>query len=311
MKNWRKKFFIKVLAVFLIFSWMGLVSAETINYYHHDILGTPLVVTDESGDVVWWANYYPYGSKHDGNSSDTKPQRFTGKEFDEELGLYYFGARYYNPTIARFISVDPDKGAEKYPQSWNRYSYCDNNPMVNVDPTGRYVETAVDIASLAWSINDLRKNPGSVWNWVALGADVVTLALPAAAAGGTIIRTGKATKAVKGLKKVDKASDFVHIAPKAAKESIEELGLKASRDGYVYLTKGEHLSGKKAKDLSKVLYRKDLQEAVKSRFKDGAIKVEVKGIKPKYGGVTTRPGGVPQWKHRGNISPKKIKVKDF
>jgi RHS repeat-associated protein len=199
MKDLRKMRFTKVLAVFLIFSWVGLVSAETITYYHHDILGTPLAVSDESGDVVWWANYYPYGSKHDGNSTETDPQLFTGKEFDEELGLYYFGARYYNPTIARFISVDPEEGEEKFPQSWNRYSYCDNNPLINIDPTGCYVETAIDIASLAWSVYDVKQNPGSVLNWVALGADVVTLALPALTAGGTLIRTSKAEKVLKRL----------------------------------------------------------------------------------------------------------------
>ncbi|HRG34339.1 MAG TPA: RHS repeat-associated core domain-containing protein [Saprospiraceae bacterium] len=59
--------------------------------------------------------------------------RFTGKELDEESGLYYFGARYYDPRISLWYGVDPL--AEKYP-SWNPYRYGFNNPIRIIDPTG-------------------------------------------------------------------------------------------------------------------------------------------------------------------------------
>ena len=160
--NFRKKLVAGIPVFYMIFCCVCLVSADDITFYHHDILGTPLATTGESGDVTWWANYYPYGSKHAGSSSDTDPQRFTGKEFDEELGLYYFGARYYNPTIARFISVDPEGGHSENPQTWNRYAYTLNNPYKYVDPDGQWPESAVGIASLAWSSNNLKRGiPGS------------------------------------------------------------------------------------------------------------------------------------------------------
>jgi RHS repeat-associated protein len=62
------------------------------------------------------------------------PYKFNGKELDEETGLYYYGARYYDPRISIWYSVDPL--AEKHPD-YSAYTYCANNPVVLVDPDGR------------------------------------------------------------------------------------------------------------------------------------------------------------------------------
>ncbi|MEM5795044.1 MAG: RHS repeat-associated core domain-containing protein, partial [Bacillota bacterium] len=51
-----------------------------------------------------------------------------GQEYDSETGLYYYGARYYDPAIGRFISPDSIVQSPGDPQSLNRYSYCRNNP---------------------------------------------------------------------------------------------------------------------------------------------------------------------------------------
>jgi len=66
-------------------------------------------------------------------NSNNSPFKYNGKEFDEETGNYYYGARYYDPKLSIFISVDPL--ADKYP-GMSPYAYCLNNPINLIDPTG-------------------------------------------------------------------------------------------------------------------------------------------------------------------------------
>ncbi|MEZ4909206.1 MAG: RHS repeat-associated core domain-containing protein [Saprospiraceae bacterium] len=68
------------------------------------------------------------------------PYRFTGKEQDSETGLYYYGARYYDPRLGRFLSVDPL--AEKY-GAWSPYAYTFDNPLKFNDPTGMGAEDII------------------------------------------------------------------------------------------------------------------------------------------------------------------------
>lgn len=63
------------------------------------------------------------------------PYKFNGKELDEETGFYYYGARYYDPRISIWMSIDPS--AEKMPNV-SPYAFCGNNPISNIDPDGRY-----------------------------------------------------------------------------------------------------------------------------------------------------------------------------
>lgn len=65
------------------------------------------------------------------------PYQYTGQELDEKTGLYYYGARYYNPRISQFMSVDPL--ADEFP-GWSPYNYTINNPINMIDPDGRAPE---------------------------------------------------------------------------------------------------------------------------------------------------------------------------
>jgi RHS repeat-associated protein len=87
-------------------------------------------------------DYQPYGERVAGDTSTT--HKFTGKERDAESGLDDFGARYYGSPMGRFMSPDPLMGSAKVwdPQTWNRYSYARNNPLVFIDPTGMAEVTA-------------------------------------------------------------------------------------------------------------------------------------------------------------------------
>ena len=85
-----------------------------------------------------FACYLPYGEAlaDEHTVTDTQPYKFSGKELDSETGLYYFGARYYNPKLALWYGVDPL--AEKYP-GVSSYVYCMDNPINAFDPDGQDV----------------------------------------------------------------------------------------------------------------------------------------------------------------------------
>ncbi len=113
---------------------------ETHRYYFtSDHIGSSNVITDASGTPVQQIEYMPFGESYVDwrELSWNTPYRFTGKEQDPETGLYYYGARYYDAKIGRFMSVDPL--AEKYP-GWSPYTYTLDNPVRLVDPTGREPE---------------------------------------------------------------------------------------------------------------------------------------------------------------------------
>jgi len=79
--------------------------------------------------------YYPYGECWKSQGTLGTDKLFTGQRLDD-TGLYYYGARYYDPLIGRFISPDPFVKSIANPQMLNRFSYVLNNPLKYVDPSG-------------------------------------------------------------------------------------------------------------------------------------------------------------------------------
>ena len=83
-----------------------------------------------SGEVVKTYDYDAYGNELNRDLSDENPFRYCGEYYDTETGLIYLRARYYDPNIGRFTSVDPAK------DGLNWYAYCNCNPVMLVDPNG-------------------------------------------------------------------------------------------------------------------------------------------------------------------------------
>jgi len=107
-------------------------------FYHNDHLGSVNVITDINGSQGQLNEYDPWGgvAKTVGIADPT--HRFNGKELDPESGLYYYGGRYYDPEISRFISPDPFVQTIENPQNLNRYAYVLNNPQNYIDPSGYF-----------------------------------------------------------------------------------------------------------------------------------------------------------------------------
>ncbi|MBI5374834.1 MAG: RHS domain-containing protein [Candidatus Schekmanbacteria bacterium] len=113
---------------------------QKIYYYHNDHLGRPVIMTDEDGSVAWKGNYYPFGKLYQSEGTIKNNFRFPGQWEDEESGLFYNGARYYDPSTGRYISPDPVLGDQYLPQTLNPYVYVTNNPLALTDPEGIWPE---------------------------------------------------------------------------------------------------------------------------------------------------------------------------
>ena len=134
----------------------GGIGSEDVVYYHHDHLGSILATSDSQGQLTRCEPVDPFGASH--------KEMFTGKKRDQESGFYYFGARYYDPESARFLTPDtytfaPDdqrvlfdsardlwgkrplhrekmRQWKQHPMLQNRYAFCLNDPVNNVDKDG-------------------------------------------------------------------------------------------------------------------------------------------------------------------------------
>jgi len=132
-------------ALCLLGLWLGLglqahAQTDTVTYVYTDPQGTPLVKADASGNVIAKYDYTPYGNSITSLGAAPNGPGYTGHVNDPETGLVYMQARYYQPT-GRFLSPDAVGPAAGSINSFNRYAYANNNPVVNIDPDGR--ETGV------------------------------------------------------------------------------------------------------------------------------------------------------------------------
>lgn len=105
-------------------------------YYHPDHLGSSSYITDVSGEVYQHMEYFPFGETFIEERTDAEytSYLYNGKELDEETGLYYYGARYYDPRISMWYGVDP---LAERTANWSPYRYGYNNPLKFIDPDGR------------------------------------------------------------------------------------------------------------------------------------------------------------------------------
>jgi RHS repeat-associated protein len=149
-------------------------------YYHGDQLGSTNIVTNDAKKLSEKIEYYPYGSIKE-RIGKASSYLYAGQELDVESGLYYYGARYYNPVFARFIQPDDIIPNQFNPQSLNRYAYCIDNPVKYTDPSGNmYVPGLSELGKFADEFSEkyipalaahnqkmrdmVQTNPEALWN---------------------------------------------------------------------------------------------------------------------------------------------------
>ncbi|MDQ0191622.1 RHS repeat-associated core domain-containing protein, partial [Alicyclobacillus cycloheptanicus] len=124
-------------------TWSG--GTGTTYYYVENGHGDVVALTDASGNIVAQYTYDAWGNilSSSGTLASTNPYRYAGYRWDDAVGMYYLNARYYSPTQMRFISQDPLGG------SINEYTYADDNPVMEMDPTGEFGAGVLGLTGLA------------------------------------------------------------------------------------------------------------------------------------------------------------------
>jgi RHS repeat-associated protein len=133
-------------------------SGNNYEYTLTDQLGNNRVAFDQASGKVGEDDYYPFGLNVHRLLNAGNKYLYNGKELQEELGVYDYGARFYDPVIARWTTIDPL--AEKS-RRWSPYNYVVDNPIRNIDPDGRDWIPGTDGNAVSYTIGSDGK---AVWS---------------------------------------------------------------------------------------------------------------------------------------------------
>jgi RHS repeat-associated protein len=112
---------------------------NTLSYVLGDQLGSASAVLDSAGNKTAETRYYPFGETCVSTGSMPTDRLFTGQRLQSDLGIYHFGARFYDPLLGCFLSADTMLPYPSNSQSYDRFAFVLNNPMIFVDPSGHVV----------------------------------------------------------------------------------------------------------------------------------------------------------------------------
>ncbi|MGG0936966.1 RHS repeat-associated core domain-containing protein [Brevibacillus centrosporus] len=129
-------------------------------YYGYNSHGDVVSITNGSGNDLNTYEYDTWGNVVSKTEGMSNPFKYSGEIYDENTGLYYLRARYYDPSVGRFISEDTYKGQVDNPLSLNRYTYVHNNPLNNIDPSGHWCQSTDGNNAHPGSCNDKSNNAG-------------------------------------------------------------------------------------------------------------------------------------------------------
>jgi RHS repeat-associated protein len=111
--------------------------SATASYYEADGVGTITSISNSSGAIAETYTYDSFGKPNSSTGTLTNPFRYTAREFDSETAVYSYRARYFDPSIGRFLSQDPGEEGSLF-DALNLYRYVQNNPINYADPLGLY-----------------------------------------------------------------------------------------------------------------------------------------------------------------------------
>ena len=188
-------------------------------FYNKDMQGSTRTVTANTGSCAAWYTYTDFGETtvHEEQTGFQQAICYTGGIYDEGTDLYYLNARHYDPETGRFFSRDTYRGESDTPSTLHLYLYCANDPVNYVDPSGHWVETALDVACAGWSLAEFAAMP----SWASLGYllwDVGAVCVP-------FIPGSYVVKGTKWIRKSAKAKPVEMVAKVSIKlpDKVEDL----------------------------------------------------------------------------------------
>ena len=189
------------------------------------------LVLDPQGETMSRVEHLPYGEVFVQKGDKDFAPKYNSQELDRETSFYFYNARYYDPEIARFVSADSVIDGEWDTQGWNRFAYVKGRPIAAKDPTGHYLESPVEIASMAMGVEEFSRSlaqgdkVGAVIAGIGIGLDAVALALPGVTSAG-----GAASKVVNTIRRGKAAEKAAARAPPAAATATRTAAKSASAE---------------------------------------------------------------------------------
>lgn len=221
-------------ALLLSCLWGTALAGELITYYHNDVAGSPIAATDEKGYYIWRTSYEPYGQRIQNDAeyaaSIDNNRWFTGHVEDVETGTLYMQARHYDPTIGRFMSVDPIRFVESEPHTFTRYAYAANNPYRYTDPDGEFINFIIGgvkaaVENIAIQHIEMAMGTRDTFSWGELAFDTT---LGAATSGlSTIKNAARVANMASDVAKMEHAGDATGALKMANQASDAAKGANA------------------------------------------------------------------------------------